>query len=56
MATHKGVQLTSMGVGRLYARVLAAYPTRSWLLGRCVVTKLVYRITPHCTVALLSDG
>ena len=29
MATHNGVQLTSMGVGRL----LAAYPTKSGVLG-----------------------
>ena len=33
MATHKGIQLTSMGVGRL----LAAYPTKSGVLSDFIV-------------------
>ena len=34
MATHKGVELTSWGVGRLRYRVLGATPSTGGVLGR----------------------
>ena len=48
MAAHKGVELTSWGVGRC-VRVLGATPSKGGVLGRFkVVITLIYRITLHC--------
>ena len=56
MATHKGIQLTSMSVGRLCGGV-SSIPHQEWGVRWCVVITLVYRITPLiCNYFLTVEG